>query len=46
MVLVYDSPFGMSRKYNKIRATFRDYNRDILLSKLDDGIVQTATEMV
>lgn len=44
MALVYDTPFGMSRKYNKLRETFRDYNRDILFTK-DDGIVQTATEM-
>lgn len=27
MALVYDKPYGMSRKYNKLRKTFRDYNR-------------------
>ena len=29
--LVYDKPYGMSRKYNLIRETFRDYNKDNLL---------------
>lgn len=43
LVLVYNKPFGMSRKYNKLRKTFRDYNRNILFE--DDCIVQTATEM-
>lgn len=42
--LVYDKPFGMQRKYNKIRQTFRDYNGNIFIE--DDGIVQTTTEMV
>lgn len=27
--LSYDKPFGMMRKYNKIRETFRDYNNSI-----------------
>lgn len=31
LILVYDKPYGMSRKYNFIRETFRDYNRDNLL---------------
>lgn len=35
--LVYDKPFGMSRKYNKIRKMFNDYNMD--LSDREDGIV-------
>lgn len=30
IALSYDKPFGMSRKYNKIRQTFRDYNSDKL----------------
>ena len=30
------------RKYNKLRKTFRDYNNDALLDKVD-GIVQTTT---
>ena len=34
--------YGMVRKYNLLRKTFRDYNNDALLDK-DDGIVQTAT---
>lgn len=29
--LSYDKPFGMSRKYEKLRKTFRDYNSDLLL---------------
>ena len=44
IALVYNKPFGMNRKYNELRKTFRDYNKDVLLDK-DDGIVQTATEM-
>ena len=43
IALVYNKPFGMNRKYNNLRKTFRDYNNDALLDK-DDGIVQTATE--
>lgn len=31
LTLVYDKPYGMSRKYNFIRETFRDYNKDNLL---------------
>ena len=42
IALVYNKPFGMNRKYNELRKTFRDYNKDILLDK-DDGIVQTTT---
>ena len=42
IALVYNKPFGMNRKYNNLRKTFRDYNNDALLDK-DDGIVQTAT---
>lgn len=42
IALVYNKPFGMNRKYNCLRKTFRDYNNDALLDK-DDGIVQTAT---
>lgn len=42
IALVYNKPFGMNRKYNELRKTFRDYNNDALLDK-DDGIVQTAT---
>lgn len=43
IALVYNKPFGMSRKYNILRKTFRDYNNDPLLDK-GDGIVQTTTE--
>lgn len=43
IALVYNKPFGMNRKYNNLRKTFRDYNNDALLDK-DDGIVQTTTE--
>ena len=28
--LSYNKPFGMARKYDKIRKTFRDYNGDFL----------------
>ena len=42
IALVYNKPFGMMRKYNKLRKTFRDYNNDALLDKVD-GIVQTTT---
>lgn len=42
IALVYNKPFGMNRKYNNLRKTFRDYNNDALLDK-DDGIVQTTT---
>lgn len=45
IALSYDKPFGMSRKYDKIRKTFRDYNGNSLVTK-DEGIVQTTTEMV
>ena len=31
LLLVYDKPYGMSRKYNLLRETFRDYNKDNLL---------------
>lgn len=31
LILVYDKPYGMNRKYNFIRKTFRDYNKDNLL---------------
>lgn len=31
LALVYDRPYGMSRKYNLIRKMFRDYNKDNLL---------------
>ena len=30
IALVYDKPFGMSRKYNELRETFRDYNSTLL----------------
>ena len=43
IAIVYNKPFGMNRKYNELRKTFRDYNNDALLDK-DDGIVQTTTE--
>lgn len=39
--IIYNQPYGMSRKYNKLRETFNDYNKDI--QELDDGIVQTTT---
>lgn len=42
IALVYNKPFGMSRKYNNLRKTFRDYNKDCLLDETD-GIVQTPT---
>ena len=42
IALVYNKPFGMNRKYNELRKSFRDYNNDALFDK-DDGIVQTAT---
>lgn len=42
IAIVYNKPFGMMRKYNLLRKTFRDYNNDALLDK-DDGIVQTTT---
>ena len=31
--LVYDKPFGMTRKYEEIRKTFRDYNSITLLEE-------------
>ena len=31
ITLVYDIPYGMSRKYNLLRETFRDYNKSNLL---------------
>lgn len=37
--IVYNKPFGMSRKYIHFNKMFRDYNESIL--KKDDGIVQT-----
>lgn len=40
--LVYNKPFGMSRKYKLLRKTFRDYNSDPLLE--GDCIVQTTTD--
>lgn len=43
IAIVYNQPYGMSRKYLKLRKTFRDYNSDALLNK-DDCIVQTTTE--
>lgn len=42
IAIVYNKPFGMNRKYNELRKTFRDYNNDTLLDK-DDDIVQTTT---
>lgn len=33
ITLVYDKPFGMSRKYEEIRKTFRDYNNISLLEE-------------
>ena len=45
IAIVYNKPYGMARKYNELRKTFRDYNKDILLGIEDDGIVQTTTEM-
>ena len=42
IALVYNKPYGMNRKYNILRKTFRDYNSDALLDK-DDGIVQATT---
>ena len=45
IALVYNQPFGMARKYNKIRKTFRDYNSNLLLySEEEEGIVQTTTD--
>ena len=43
IAIVYNKPFGMNRKYTELRKTFRDYNRDALITR-DDGIVQTTTE--
>lgn len=31
LIFVYDKPYGMNRKYNLLRETFRDYNKDNLL---------------
>lgn len=31
--LSYDKPFGMSRKYLKLRKMFRDYNGDFLIEE-------------
>ena len=28
MAIVYDRPYGMSRKYNTLRKMFRDYNKN------------------
>lgn len=44
IALCYNKPFGMNRKYTKIRQMFRDYNKDFFMYE-EDGIVQTATEM-
>lgn len=44
IALVYNHPYGMMRKYNELRKTFREYNKDVLLDG-DDGIFQTTTEM-
>ena len=33
IVLCYDKPFGISRKYTHLRKMFRDYNSDLLLEK-------------
>lgn len=41
LVLSYNKPFGMNRKYNLLQKTFRDYNNDLLLKSQEDGIVQT-----
>jgi len=27
--IIYSHPYGMARKYNKLRETFNDYNKDI-----------------
>ena len=27
--IIYNQPYGMARKYNKLRETFNDYNKDI-----------------
>lgn len=43
IALVYNKPFGMNRKYAKLRKTFRDYNKDFLIENENDGIVQTPT---
>ena len=40
LVLSYNKPFGMSRKFLMLQKTFRDYNSDLLLNK-EKGIVQT-----
>ena len=45
LALIYDKPYGMSRKYVLLRKMFRDYNKDDLLLDKVDGIVQTTTEM-
>ena len=29
--LIYDKPYGMARKYNKLKKMFRDYNKDSLV---------------
>ena len=45
IALVYNQPFGMSRKYQKIRKMFRDYNNDLLLyNEEENGIVQTTID--
>ena len=41
IAIVYNKPFGMNRKYELLRKTFRDYNRVSLLE--ENGIVQTTT---
>ena len=40
ITLIYNKPYGMNRKYEKLRKTFRDYNRTSLV---EEGIVQTTT---
>lgn len=32
IAIVYNKPFGMNRKYIELRKTFRDYNKDFLIS--------------
>ena len=34
IALCYNKPFGMMRKYTKLRQTFRDYNKDIFNSSI------------
>ena len=41
IAIVYDKPFGMSRKYKLLRKTFNDYNKTSLpiYEDKDEGIV-------